>query len=226
MEIVYNELVKTVLEPYIISNETCDYDSANEVTVNMTDINLQLDGLPWEYLLEDVMAFYGYEISFVYGDENWVTIVNLDYEEEIEMTNHVFIPNNFGVNDNILRMYFGDSDIQLTIGSYKYHLESDENSYIEYHMEDKKVLNSIPLRFKSETGIKCSYTPSQLFNFKGIKEAIEEFIEGGLEEGNIRFDKSTDELMGQIMDFHKEELVNKHLDNYNKEELQKLSLIV
>lgn len=143
------------------------------------------------------------------------------------MNENTFNVDNFGVNDGVLKMYFKDGDIQLIIGRNIYLLESNVNSFIEYDLATHQVLNKTAnFVFVTKEGLKGQYMLSQLTNFKGISDAINEFVSSSLDENNIRLDKSTHELVEQIMDFHKDNLVNVHLDNYNEEELQKISLIL
>lgn len=143
------------------------------------------------------------------------------------MTNHAFTPNNFGLTDGIIKLYFKDGDISLTIGRNQYLLESKDDTIIEYNLESKKIINNdTAFIFTTTEGLRAQYFLFQLINIKGISEAIQEFVEGSMSDDNIKFDESTNKLIEQIMDYHKEELINSHLEQGNYEELKKLSWIL
>ncbi|WP_248928945.1 DUF6075 family protein [Paenibacillus hamazuiensis] len=46
----------------------------NSVTVNLKDVNFQVNGVKWEQALQEYMEGNGYTINFEYGDGNWVTV--------------------------------------------------------------------------------------------------------------------------------------------------------
>jgi len=75
LKLSFVDLVKDIMEAYITDDET--YDSENEVTFNMYDVNLNINGIRWENYLKDAVASHGYNIEFTYGDRNWTTVINI-----------------------------------------------------------------------------------------------------------------------------------------------------
>lgn len=45
-----------------------------ELTVNLKDVNLEIDGVEWEKVIKDHLKENGCDVRFSYGDGNWATI--------------------------------------------------------------------------------------------------------------------------------------------------------
>ena len=145
------------------------------------------------------------------------------YNEENMYQNNIIHPSNYSEENNIVTLKFEYGEIELVVGVNKYVLLSGENNYIKFDKSTNTIVRtSNTLFFKTPNAVIVEYIPSQIANFKGVFDLIKNFSYNPY----IKLEKETDILVEQIMDFHKDNLVNAHLDNYNEEELQKISLIL
>lgn len=55
--------------------EAEEYDSES-VKLNLNDVNFEINGAEWEQAIKEHLKGNGYDdISFNYGNENWVTVI-------------------------------------------------------------------------------------------------------------------------------------------------------
>lgn len=71
---VTKDVIKMLDFIHFLADYTTEYEVYNEFSVimNMTDVNLLIDGENWEQYLERI--FDANEVNFLYGDGNWVTV--------------------------------------------------------------------------------------------------------------------------------------------------------
>ncbi|MFC0212114.1 hypothetical protein ACFFK0_06535 [Paenibacillus chartarius] len=68
----YVSLVLKFLSDEVVEAEEYGSDS---VTLNLKDVNFEIDGVEWEQAIQEHLKENGYnDVSFQYGDGNWVTI--------------------------------------------------------------------------------------------------------------------------------------------------------
>lgn len=68
----FEKLIMSFLKNQIV--DIYEGDGSNDITVNLKDVNFEIQGLEWEKSLLNYLNKHDYSASFSYGDGNWVTI--------------------------------------------------------------------------------------------------------------------------------------------------------
>ena len=128
-----------------------------------------------------------------------------------------FDPFSVEINGDIISLHFNKGDITTYIHKEMYTLK---NSSIRMDLRicNQKVLNKDNFIFESDTGKEATYHAMQVKPLPGIMQILNEVIkEATGNDSYIKISKETETLIKEIMNYHKNELVNKYLEenNYN-----------
>jgi hypothetical protein len=74
-EMSESKFVALVLD--FLKDEILECDSCSEeygITLNLKDVNFEIDGVEWETAIQDYLSEHSYGARFTFGDGNWTTI--------------------------------------------------------------------------------------------------------------------------------------------------------
>lgn len=156
--------------------------------------------------------FLGYTDSPEFTPTKYI-IRNIIKNKESELSKEtVFKPSNIELVDDRIILHFNKDDISVYIKGEMYKLQS-YNVKMDIRIENQKVLNKDKFIFESATGRKCAYHSMQVKALYGVQELLNKVINESVDTGDyIKVNHETETLVNEIMQFHKDNLIDKYLE--------------
>lgn len=133
-----------------------------------------------------------------------------------------FNPSSVEIQGDIISLHFNEGDIITYIHKELYTLKSS-SARMDLRICNQRVLNTDSFIFESETGKEVAYHAMQVKPLPGIMWLLDAVVkEWAGDDSHIRISKETENLINEIMEFHKNELVNKYLEENNYSALKEM----
>lgn len=134
----------------------------------------------------------------------------------------VFNPSKVDVVEDRIVLHFNEGGISIYVKGEIFHLVNS-GSTMDIRIENKKVLNKDTFTFKSSTGRILTYHSMQVKALHGIKDLLDKIINESVNSDYyVTVKESTEKLFDEIMKFHKDNLVDKYLEERNFTALEKM----
>lgn len=136
------------------------------------------------------------------------------------MSEAKFSPSHIELEGDYIVLEFKRADIEVKLKGEMFHLVHDTEMVVRIH--DLKILNSDDFIFESEDGESVFYDARQVKSFNGIGELLIAVIDGVVNrEDYIIISQEAEEIAREAMKFHKENYINKCLEEGDFETLSK-----
>lgn len=127
-----------------------------------------------------------------------------------------FVPSSIEVVDGKMTLGFNTGDIEVWLKQEVYILKSSGIMNIRIH--DARILNDDVFVFESSSGKRIGYNARQVKSFNEMSKLLNKIVDSTVDRSlYIPILSTTESLIGEIMEFHKEKLIDRYLEDRNFE---------
>ena len=165
--------------------------------------------------------FLGYTNDSTFEPTKYI-IKRVNKNKESPSHDIVFNPSKVDVVEDRIVLHFNERGISIYVKGEIFHLVNSGLT-MDIRIKNKKVLNKDTFTFKSSTGRILTYHSMQVKALRGIKDLLDKIINESVNSDYyVTVKESTEKLFDEIMKFHKDNLVDKYLEERNFTALEKM----